>query len=83
MKKNILLISPLLLLLLAVFTSCCKEDICTDKLAGNYKCSVIEYIDISPGNYSYSNTTIVQKVRIASDSTLLFNVTVDNKCTAK
>ena len=77
MKNKILILSPLLLTFFIYFASCCKEDICVNKLAGKYKCDVSEYsYSSSEPDIPLANSTIMQEVSIVDDSTLLLKVTI-------
>ena len=77
MKNKILILSPLLLTFFIYFASCCKEDICVNKLAGKYKCDVSGYsYSSSEPDIPLANSTIIEEVSIVDDSTLLLKVTI-------
>lgn len=77
MKNKIFILSPILISILVFFISCCKEEICINKLAGRYKCDVSGYsYSSSEPDIPLANSTIIQEVSIVDDSTLLLKVTI-------
>lgn len=77
MKNNIILLSPLLLFILLFFVSCCKEDICVNKLKGKYICKVNGTIRNASYNDSFNDSVIIQNISFLDDSQMLEEMTID------
>jgi hypothetical protein len=77
MKKKIIILSPILLGVLLFFISCCKDDICVNKLKGEYICKVNGTITNGSFNHSFDDSIIIQNVRFIKGSQLIFEMSID------